>query len=292
MATILQFQYYAAVVRQQGFTAAAETLFVSQPALSKSIRALEKEFRAELIDRQAKTFRLTPEGELLYEYALNILEHFQSQINELHQRLDEAGGELRFGLPPTAGSIFFYSCLERFARLYPHTDLKLTEVPSKTITELLEAKKLDIGCVLEPFRDSAYHVKPVFSSELMLLVSNRHRLAGRKSVALAELRGESFLMMSSDYMFHDLVLNYCREAGFEPNVAFESSQWDLVFELAANNQGVTFFCKPLLEKQLLDRVEMIPLEDPMPPWTLSLAYRKDKFITPQMQHFLDVCIPG
>ena len=290
MATILQFQYYTAVVRQQGFTAAAETLFVSQPALSKSIRALEQEFQVELIDRRVKTFRLTPEGELFYDYALKILSHFENQVDELYQRLHGSGGVLHFGLPPTAGSIYFYACIQKFKQQYPQTDLKLEEFPSKTILKLLDEKKLDIGCVLEPVHDSRYHVRPVFTSELMLVVSTKHPLARRKLVRFSELKDEPFLIMSSDYTFRDLVTSCCQDAGFAPNVVFESSQWDLVSEMVADNQGITFFSKALLDKYAPKKIKVIPLKEPTPPWVLSLIYRKDKFMTPQMQHFLEICL--
>lgn len=290
MATILQFQYYTAVVQKKGFTAAAETLFVSQPALSKSIRALEQEFQVELIDRTVKVFRLTPEGELFYNYALEILSHFQNQVDELYQRLHGSGGVLRFGLPPTAGSIYFYACIREFKRRYPQTELKLEEVPSKTILKELDEKKLDMACILEPFQDSRYHIRPVYTSELVLVVSERHPLADRESVSFSELREEPFLMMSSNYTFHDMVIGCCQSAGFTPNVVFESSQWDLISEMAADNHGITFFAKALLDKYMPKGVRVIPLQEAAPPWVLSLIYRKDKFMTPQMQHFLDICL--
>lgn len=290
VATILQLQYYVAVVRQQGFTAAAETLFVSQPALSKSIRALEQEFQVELIDRTVKFFRLTSEGELFYNYALEILSHFQNQVDELYQRLHGSGGVLRFGLPPTAGSIYFYACIQEFRRCYPQTELKLEEFPSKTILKELDDKKLDMACILEPFHDSRYHIRPVFTSELMLVVSAKHPLARRRSVSFAELRDEPFLMMSSNYTFHDMVISCCQNAGFTPNVVFESSQWDLISEMAADNHGITFFAKALLDKYAPKGIRVIPLKETTPPWVLSLIYRKDKFMTPQMQHFLDICL--
>lgn len=290
MATILQFQYYAAVVQKRGFTAAAEDLYVSQPALSKSIRALEQEFQVELIDRTVKVFRLTPEGELFYGYALEILSHFQNQVDELYQRLHGSGGVLRFGLPPTAGSIYFYACIQEFKRRYPQTELKLEEFPSKTILKELDEKKLDMACILEPFQDSRYHVRPVYTSELMLVVSERHQLANRETVSISELRDEPFLMMSSNYTFHDMVIGCCQSAGFTPNVVFESSQWDLISEMTADNQGITFFAKALLDKYTPRGVRVIPLREATPPWVLSLIYRKDKFVTPQMQHFLDICL--
>lgn len=89
-------------------TKAAEHLFVSQSALSKSIRALEKEFQIELINRTAKDFQLTREGEIFYDYAVRILDYYREQTQELFQCLKSADGTLRIGIPPTAGAIFLF----------------------------------------------------------------------------------------------------------------------------------------------------------------------------------------
>lgn len=103
--TINQLQYYVEIVCQKSFTRAAESLFVSQSALSKSVRTLEQEFETELIDHSSKDFLLTPEGELFYEYARKILDFFNMQTRELHQRLHDMGGSLNIGIPPTSGTV-------------------------------------------------------------------------------------------------------------------------------------------------------------------------------------------
>lgn len=80
-------------------------------------------------------------------------------------------------------------------------------------------------------------------------------------------------------MFHDVVREKCGEAGFSPNVTFESYQWELLFEMVADNQGICILPKPLVDKFNNTRVHQIHLKEPEFPWTLSLIYRKDKFIT-------------
>ena len=287
--TIKQLEYYAEVVKQRNFTKAAEKLFVSQSALSKSIRVLEKEFQAELIDRTSKDFALTQEGMMFHEYAIKLLDYFHAQTQELYQRLHNMKGALSIGLPPTAGSIYFYSRLHEFQERYPHVALKITEIPSKTIHEMMDGGKLDLGVVLEPFTDERYHCRQVYTSEVVLVVSEQNRLASKKSASLSELQSEKFLMMSSDYMFHDIILDYCKKSGFTPNIAFESSQWDLIYEMTADHQGISFFPKCLLEKHARTQIRLLELRDPKIPWVLSICYRKDKFLTAPMRCFLDLC---
>lgn len=287
--TINQLQYYIEIVRQKSFTRAAENLFVSQSALSKSVRALEQEFETELIDHSSKDFLLTPEGELFYEYARKILDFFNMQTRELHQRLHDMGGSLNIGIPPTSGTVYFYSHIREYRERYPNVNLNILEVPSKTLLKEMDMNRLDMGAVLEPFSNSQYVSKPVYRAEIVLTVSKAHPLAARKYVSFSELQNEKFLMMSSDFIYHDIIISLCKEAGFTPNIAFKSSQWDLIFEMASDNQGITFFPIPLLAKRDCANIRQIHLKNPEAHWVLSIAYRKDKFITPPMQRFLALC---
>lgn len=287
--TINQLQYYVEIVRQRSFTRAAENLFVSQSALSKSVRALEQEFEAELIDHNAKGFLLTHEGQLFFEYAVKILDFFNVQTRELHQRLHNMGGSLNIGIPPTAGTIYFYSRIHEYKERYPNVQLNIMEVPSKILLKEMDMNRLDMGAVLEPFSDSQYLSKTVCRDEIVLIVSKDHPLAAQKCVSFSELRNEKWLMMSSDFIYHDIIISLCKEAGFTPDIAFKSSQWDLIFEMAGDGQGIAFFPTQLLAKQNCSKIRQIHLKDPEAHWTLSIAYRKDKFITEPIQRFLALC---
>ena len=166
--TINQLQYYVEIVCQKSFTRAAESLFVSQSALSKSVRTLEQEFETELIDHSSKDFLLTPEGELFYEYARKILDFFNMQTRELHQRLHDMGGSLNIGIPPTSGTVYFYSLIREYRERYPNVDLNILEVPSKILLKEMDMNRLDMGAVLEPFSNSQYISKPVYQAEIVL----------------------------------------------------------------------------------------------------------------------------
>lgn len=289
MVTHNQLVYLIEIVRQRSFTRAAEKLFLSQSTLSKSIHALEAELQVELIDRQSKDFALTEAGELTYAYAQRIVDFVSGQTQELNQRLRGLGGTLTVGLPPTAGPAYFYPRLYEFRQRYPNIQLNIRETPAKTICEMMEAGKIDIGIVLEPLENPAYVVRPVYRSEIVLCVSRDHPLAERGTVALRELKDADFLMMSPDFMFRDIVEGHCRQAGFAPRVVFESSQWDMIYDMAATGYGVAFFGRWLMEKMGGEGTRMLQVSDPPMPWILSVCYLKDKFLTEPMRRFLTIC---
>lgn len=290
--TLTQLNYFVTIVQERGFTKAAEKLFVNQSTLSKSVQALESEFEVELINRAAKDFKLTSEGQLFYEYAQHIQQYYQEQTQELYKRLHSGRSSLNLGLARTAGTIYFFAQIHRFRELWPDVELKITdELTSKEIKERMDAGEMDLGVMIEPFSDERYHSKRVYTSESVLAVSKKHPLAKVTSIQAAELQKEDFLLISPNFMYHDIVLDYCHKAGLEPKITFVSSQWDMLLEMVADGQGVSILPKPLIDKCYNTRVHEVHLKNPAFPWTLTLIYRKGKFVTAPMKHFLDLCSP-
>jgi len=275
----MQLEYFVRIVEEKSFTKAAEKLFISQPALSKSIRALEAELGVTLFKRDPRELSLTSEGENVYCYAVDILNYWQSRTAELFSLLEQVKGSLRFGLPPSVGSVFFSKILFEYGCKYPQVDLQIVEGTSKKIEALVMNDQVDLGVVIEPYENPHMRLKTVYRSDVVLAVARNHRLAERTEVEIAELRDEPMLMVSKDYMFHDQVLAHCRQAGFTPNITFTTSQWDLLLEMTAENQGVTLIGRPLVEKLYSGRIKCISLQNPEFLWTLGLISKKCKTLS-------------
>jgi DNA-binding transcriptional LysR family regulator len=125
---------------------------------------------------------------------------------------------------------------------------------------------------------------------VVICLSQDHPLARRKSVRLSELSGESFLMLTQDYMFRGIVDDCCRKAGFRPKTVFESSQWDMLYDMVAANFGITFLPRWLVEKWEKPQVRILSVEEPRIPWILSLCYSRNRFLTEPMKKFLEICL--
>ena len=117
----MQLEYFVRIVEEKSFTKAAEKLFISQPALSKSIRALEAELGVTLFKRDPRELSLTSEGENVYCYAVDILNYWR-RTAELFSLLEQVKGSLRFGLPRRLGA-FFSKILFEYGCKYPQVDL-------------------------------------------------------------------------------------------------------------------------------------------------------------------------
>ncbi len=332
----IQLEYFVRVVEEKSFTKAAERLFISQPALSKSIRALEQELGVTLFRRDPREVSLTGEGEIVYRYAMDILSYWKARTEELTAALEQGKGTLRFGLPPSVGSVFFSRVLHEygvkfpqvniqifegtskkietmvkgtlrfglppsvgsvfFSRVlheygvkFPQVNIQIFEGTSKKIETMVTEDQIDLGVVIEPYENPHMRLKTVYRSDVVLAVSQKHRLARRATVDFAELKEEPMLLVSKEYMFHDQVLARCAQAGFVPNVTFTTSQWDLLLEMTAENHGVTLIGRPLVEKLYRDRICCVALREPEFPWTLGLICKKCKALTGAAKSFWNFC---
>lgn len=285
----IQLEYFVRVVEEKSFTKAAEKLFISQPALSKAIRSMEKELGVVLFNRAPKELSLTEEGKTVYRYAVDVLNYCGSRTTELLSLLEKAKGSIKFGLPPSVGSVFFSKILHEYRAMFPQINLQIYEGTSKKIEAMIMGEQLDLGVVVEPYENPHMQLKTVYRSDAVLAVSQKHRLAKRKTVGFLELKDEPMLLVSKDYMFHDQIIVRCQEAGFTPNIAFTSSQWDLLLEMVAENQGVTIIGRPLVEKLYNDRVRCISLKNPEFPWILGLIFKKGRTLSGAAKRFWDFC---
>ena len=167
--------------------------------------------------------------------------------------------------------------------------MQIVEGTSKKIEALVMNDQVDLGVVIEPYENPHMRLKTVYRSDVVLAVARNHRLAERTEVEIAELRDEPMLMVSKDYMFHDQVLAHCRQAGFTPNITFTTSQWDLLLEMTAENQGVTLIGRPVVEKLYSGRIKCISLQNPEFLWTLGLISKKCKTLSGAAKSLWNFC---
>ncbi len=287
--TLRQLEYFVEIVKQNSFTKAAAELFVSQSALSKAIKMTESELNTILIDRNAKDFMLTKDGQTFYKYADEVLSFYNYRTKVLKTELNKNQSKLVVGITPTSGAMFFFNAIYNFRSRYPLSDLMIEEVSTGEGIQRVLDGTLDISVVLEPFEDRRFEKQPVIESEAVLIVSNEHPLSARKCISFHELKDEPILTVGSGYKYYDLLKEKFQEVGIEPNIEFESNQWEFIYEMVANNQGVSILPKPLVEKFNNARVKQIHLLNPEFPWGLSLIRRKDREITPIMENFWKLC---
>ena len=278
--------YFIEVAKYKSFTKASKSLHLSQSTLSKVVKSLEEELNVELIDRSAKNIELTEAGEIVLAEGEMIMESLNDLSIHLYDLMNLKKGKIKIGIPPIIGFLFFPKIIKGFNNLYPDIKIKLFEDDSKKVKQEVRDGILDLGVVMLPVDEKEFDVVPFVNDELSLFVHHSHPLAQREKVEMKELQNETFILFKKDFGFHELIIQECVQAGFRPEIAYESSEWDFISGMIGENLGISIFPKPIAKKVDQDLIKAIPIVNPSIPWNLGFISKKKKYASPAVREFI------
>ena len=281
-------QSFIDVANHNSFTKAAEYSYLSQPSLSKAVKKLEAELHVELIERSTRHLRLTDAGQIVYQQGKKLIETLEEMKMLLDELSNLATGEIKMGVPPLIGTLFFPSIARMFHQNYPNVKLELIELGAKVIEQLVEEGEIDIGIVVLPVDESVFHIHPFITEEFVLFIHRDHPIAQKQTVSVHELKDEPFILFSKNFKLHDYIINTCKNAGFTPIVSYESSQWDLILELVSSKLGITLMPKMIFHKQNSPNITIVPLKDPPLLWRLGIITRKGRYHSFALKKLLEM----
>ncbi len=280
-----QIQYFLAVAESGSFSAAAETLFISQSSVSKQISALETELNVRLFDRSRRKIELTEAGKVFYDYAVN----FDSTHTALLADLSEfkiTRPALSIAAIPVIAQYGIARYIAQFRSQYPKIALTLEEKEASTIFPALRNHEYTLAFVRDNFLDtSQFSSLECLQDKLLVVVSSQHRLASRKSLSLAELSEENFITFNRGTIVHEITMSACRQAGFEPRVFYATLRGASIIGLVASNSGVALMMEKVLKYYGRSDVVPIPLETPVES-NIVVAYPKNRKLSRAAKTFL------
>jgi DNA-binding transcriptional LysR family regulator len=278
---------FVEVVRQGGFSQAAKTVFATQSTVSKAVKQLEDEVGARLLDRVGHRSKLTSAGEVVYRRALTML----AERDDLNAELDELRGlkrgTLRLGMPPIAGSIMFAPVFAEYHQRYPGIDIRLTERGGDSLKEILLAGEVDLASVLLPVSEE-FDWQEGRNEPLMAVLAADHPLAALDSVDLDQLKTLPFILFETGFSLNRIVLDCCKQHGFEPEVVVRSGQIDFIVELVGAGLGVAFLPRIIAERRPNPRVRYVRLTEPGTAWHMAMIWRRNAYLSQAAKVWLDL----
>jgi DNA-binding transcriptional LysR family regulator len=276
---IRQLNYFLHVADQLSFSKASQSLHISQPSLSKVIQIIEEELGVILFDRSTRRLQLTDDGKILVKFANTIM----SSLEDLHAALAEGKqfkkGSIKLGLPPVIGVSFFPSIIAKFRNLYPQVQIQLIEEGGKIVEQSLLDGKIDLGVVVLPVNENNFETLPFVERRLSLIVNANHPLATKENIRLSALKNEQFILFKEGFSLYDRVREACISEGFEPLIAYESSQWDFIGEMVAADLGIALLPDIVCSKIDSRQIKVIPTLIPQVHWNLALIWRKNHYLS-------------
>lgn len=261
------------VAYRGSFSAAAEALSYTQSAVSQQIAALEAEAGMQLLERHARGVSLTAAGQTLVGHAEAILARLDAAEAALSAIAGLRGGRLRMASFPTAGATLMPAAIATFRASYPDVEVTLAEGEPEQIAPRLRAGELDLALLFEfgereELGAQATRVE-LLEDPMYLALPRAHPLAAREHIRLHDLAGEAWIQTSSASPCARHVVRSCHSAGFEPNVSFESDDYQTVQGLVAAGVGVALI--PELALSVVREDVAIRALSPAPPLRTVIA---------------------
>ena len=255
--TLAQLRALLAVVEHGGFTTAADRLGMSQPAVSRSVSAMESELGAPLLTRGRDGVTPTDAGEIVLRHAREVLRHFELMRTEVAALAGEVTGTLRLASLPSATGTLIASQLRTFRKRHPRVAVRLLEGSDREVRDWLDQGVVDAGVVTLPA--PGLRTAPLDTHEMVALVPSDHRLASMETVTYEELAAEPFIQSTGGCA--RVFTSVADQVGVRLDVAFEAREPAAVVEMVGAGLGVSILPTVGLPADLHDVVTR-PLSPP------------------------------
>ena len=273
-------QVFHAVAKQLSFTKAAEVLFMTQPAVTFQIKQLEEHFNTRLFDRGHGKITLTPAGELVLEYAKNILGMSAELDVRVAEMTGEIGGSLLVGASTTIAEFMLPRILGEFKSLFPNVRPRLIVANSESIENRVAEHTLDIGLIESPSHQHELHTENCCEDELQVICSPKFPLAKFKELTPQQLVDQPYVSREPGSGTRENTDAYLKEAGIDPtklNLVMELGSPEALNGVVETGLGFAIVSRAAVVKaQRLGDLVAIPLK-PKLIRVLSMVYPKEKF---------------
>ena len=237
-----QLRYFVAAAEEQSMTRAAERMHVSQPALSRQIALLEDEVGVLLFDRVRKRIHLTEAGRFFLGKARQILCDAEMSAQQVRERFGGERRTLRLGFIGPFLDDLVAPAVREFQQRHPKSMVSLFDLPPSAQIERLRRHELDVAILgnIDDSERAMFAVRLLSKHRMAVVVPEDHRLAGRKSVKLAELRNDGWVSLSNAFFpgRREFLIDCCAKAGFEPRIVAELDSLPLMLAAVATGSGV------------------------------------------------------
>ncbi len=273
---IRQINYFVQVADCGNYSLASQKLFVSQPALSKTIKNMEEELGFVFFYTFQRKQHLTDAGKAFYDKAVELLKEY----NELMEMAyDEAGvdkGSVEIGLSTSTGSALFSRIYPKFKAKYPLIDINIMESDGNSLIEAVNRKDIDAAIIdtteMSSEEKENFEVTDLMTSEVVLVTYAGNPLASRECLEAEDVDNIDLLLYNRS---PEDIMNYIKKTRIKPNIKFSSSHWFLLFELVASEYGSVLAPRYIYDLLKNDKITALPINYGFCSRSISLISRKD-----------------
>jgi DNA-binding transcriptional LysR family regulator len=235
-----QLDYFRAVGAVQHVTKAAQTLGISQPALSRAIATLEADIGVPLFEHRRRSLRLTENGELFLSYVKRALATIEDGFEALRDANEPGRGKIKIGFLRTLGYGFIPQLIRLFRVKYPDVQITLVQNNSAALEDSMKKGDLDLIFATQIADEASCNAEKLASQDIHLIVPATHRFANRQSVTLDEIGDEAFVCFKEGHALRDIFDRIFKSAGISPNISFECDDGSYLIGFVTAGLGIAF----------------------------------------------------
>lgn len=283
------FKMFCDLAETESFTKAAQINSVTQSAVSQQISSLERQLKCLLIERSKKRFRLTREGQLLYEYAKQIMQSYESLLNRLQEVKDIISGTMRVATIYSIGLHDLPPYLKQFLRAHPTVNVHVEYQRANQVYEDVLGNVVDIGLVAYPVKDSRLEIIPLREEKLVVICHPQHPLASNPRVLLEQLQDQRFIAFEPDIPTRKAIDKFLKERGVSVRHVMEFDNIETVKRAVEIEAGISIVPAATVAQEVAKQtlaaltVSGVNLFRP-----LAAIYKKNKVLSPAMKKFIAV----
>lgn len=286
-----QLRYFTKIVEHRSFTKAAHDCSVSQPALSQQISKLEKELGQPLFERQGRSIRLTPAGQLLHLQADKILQLADDAKKQITD--DGETGRICLSAIPTVAPYLLPIILKSGAELFPKANFVISENTTEELLKRCSNGDVDVGIVALPAAAKYLTIEPLFEEELMLALSPENPLSRKPKLVSSDLQDESFILLRDTHCLVGAIESFCNSKNFQPLSASRIEQLTTIQLLISLGHGISFIPKMASAIDLNGQLIYRSMNDDPPKRTIAICYNPYRYQSRLLGKFIaavkDLC---
>lgn len=283
----LRIFYY--VVKHGSLSAAAEALYITQPAVSKQIQQLQMTYGIKLLHRFGRKMVLTDAGNVLYNMAEEIFQ-LENQAEEVIRDFQQhKRGHIHIHTSESFGAYYLPSIIIPFSKRHPQIRVSVTILPTPQVVESTIRLDNDLGFISYPVDHKKLAIREVLEDRLILIASPTHPFAQRDAVEPRDLEGQSFVMHESESATRDIVDEFLKKHGLSIFMTLELSNNEAIKKAVEQGIGLSLISERVAKEEIQrGTLKAIPLADLSLTRRFYMIHHKDKYLSQPLQILVDM----
>ncbi len=292
-------EYVSAVASEKNFSAAAEKLFISQPALSQAIKRLENELGVVLFNRSTSSVQLSSAGELFLAEGETLLRLSHQLKQHMANLAAQKSGSIRIGISTFYSSYYLARILPAFRSLHPGIRISIVEGKSHELESMAVREEVDFSLIPMPLdQPELVRCHILHQEQILFAIPADSPLRSQLHVSMSMdfpfidlscASQEPFIFLHRDQRFYATALRLCQDAGFSPDIVCELTNWDAINALIGSGAGVGFVPELVTQRNLKDVPVPIycRIVNQLVTRPYVIAYKKERELSPAASDFLE-----